>query len=79
VRGHACADVADDRHENVKVFASHVGRAVNPSVQFVVADRLAQPERGWQPFAPPPWLRVAYPTATTWRSRVEPATDIPLR
>ena len=36
--------------ENVEVFASHVGLGLNPSAWWVVADRLAQPEGGWQPF-----------------------------
>ena len=36
--------------ENVEVFASHVGLGLNPSAWWVVADRLALPEGGWQPF-----------------------------
>ena len=37
--------------ENVEVLASHIGIGVNPSAWWAVADRLAQPEGGWQPFA----------------------------
>jgi pimeloyl-ACP methyl ester carboxylesterase len=37
--------------ENVEVIASHVGLGVNPSAWWAVADRLAQPEGQWQPFA----------------------------
>ena len=75
VHWHACLDVVDERHENVEVFGSHVGIAVNPSVLFVIADRLAQPEGQWRPFAPPPWLRVVYPTAPSWRPRGGPPME----
>ena len=33
-------------------FRPHVQRAYNPLVLQIVADRLAQPEGGWRPFAP---------------------------
>ncbi len=36
--------------ENIEVVASHFGIGLNPSAWFAVADRLAQPEEGWQPF-----------------------------
>lgn len=36
--------------ENIEVVASHCGLGVNPAVVYAVADRLAQPEGGWQPF-----------------------------
>ena len=36
--------------ENIEVHASHLGLASNPSVLFVLADRLSQPEHDWQPF-----------------------------
>lgn len=43
----------DNPHtENIEVFASHIGLGVNPSVMYAVADRLAQPEDEWKPFAP---------------------------
>ena len=29
---------------------SHLGLGFNPLVLFAIADRLAQPEEGWQPF-----------------------------
>jgi len=38
--------------ENVQVPASHVGLGVNPLVMYVLADRLAQQEDKWEPFAP---------------------------
>ena len=37
--------------ENIEVMASHVGLGFNPSAWWAVADRLAQPENDWKPFA----------------------------
>jgi pimeloyl-ACP methyl ester carboxylesterase len=37
--------------ENIEVRASHCGLGVNPSVMVAIADRLAQHEGTWQPFA----------------------------
>lgn len=36
--------------ENIRVFASHCGLGVNPSVMIAIADRLAQAEGEWAPF-----------------------------
>lgn len=36
--------------ENVEVLCSHLGMAVNPLVQIVIADRLAHPLHDWRPF-----------------------------
>lgn len=36
--------------ENIEIAASHLGMGVNPLVLWAIADRLAQPEGGWQPF-----------------------------
>jgi len=48
------------RTENIEVRASHVGMGAHPAVLHAVADRLAQPEDDWAPFAPRgPW-RWAY-------------------
>lgn len=69
VRWHACLDVADDQHENVEVYASHGGVGVNPSVLYVVADRLAQAEDGWRRFEPPAGLRGIYPRPASWEHR----------
>lgn len=38
--------------ENIAVFASHFGMGVNPSVLWVVGDRLAQRPDEWKPFSP---------------------------
>ena len=37
--------------ENIHVPCSHIGFTVNPVSLYVIADRLAQPEHDWQPFA----------------------------
>ena len=38
-------------HENIRVASSHMGLGFNRRVLWIVADRLAQPEDGWQPYA----------------------------
>ena len=43
--------------ENIEVRGSHLGLGHNPPVLVVVADRLSQPERGWEPFVAPRWAR----------------------
>jgi hypothetical protein len=57
--------------ENVRVHGSHIGLLHNPAVLYVVADRLAQPQGGWQPFDLGGWRALFYgsdpfrgPTAT---------------
>ncbi|MEM7689378.1 MAG: alpha/beta fold hydrolase [Pseudomonadota bacterium] len=47
--------------ENIRVFASHLGLGVNPSVMIAMADRLAQPEGEWEPFEPTPTQSWMYP------------------
>lgn len=45
-------DVKASQTENIEVTAStHCGLGVNPSVLYVIADRLAQREGKWRPFA----------------------------
>jgi pimeloyl-ACP methyl ester carboxylesterase len=39
-------------HENIQVPGSHIGLGFNGIVLSIVADRLAQPENQWKPFAP---------------------------
>jgi pimeloyl-ACP methyl ester carboxylesterase len=46
-------------HENIQVGGSHIGLGFNGIVLSVVADRLAQPEGSWQPFAAAGWLGQA--------------------
>jgi pimeloyl-ACP methyl ester carboxylesterase len=39
--------------ENLEVDSSHLGIGHHPVVLLTIADRLAQPEGAWKPFAPP--------------------------
>lgn len=48
----AVLDTTAPRHENLPVPGSHLGLGVNPVVMWLLADRLAQPERSWRPFNP---------------------------
>lgn len=50
--------------ENIEVHASHCGMGVNPSVMVAIADRLAQPEGTWKPFAAPVGQRWMFPQRT---------------
>jgi len=43
-------DMVSPLVENICVYASHFGMSVNPFVLYVIADRLAQKETGWQAF-----------------------------
>jgi pimeloyl-ACP methyl ester carboxylesterase len=48
-----CIQRGDARHtENIEVSGSHCGMGWNPAVLGVLADRLHQPEGGWQPYRP---------------------------
>jgi pimeloyl-ACP methyl ester carboxylesterase len=46
--------------ENIEVMASHVGLGFNPTAFYAVADRLAQPEGGWQKFHRSGWRQYFY-------------------
>jgi pimeloyl-ACP methyl ester carboxylesterase len=56
--------------ESIEVEASHLGLGLNPLVLWAVADRLAQPEGAWQPFARAGWQRWLYPASP--EARAEP-------
>ena len=45
-----CRSLTDPITENIEVHSSHFGLVVNPTVFYVIADRLAQPEGQWTPF-----------------------------
>lgn len=47
--------------ENIRVHGSHCGLGHNPMALWAIADRLAQPEGDWQPFARHAFRRFAYP------------------
>ncbi len=65
-----CLESKGPTSENVEVFGSHCGLGFNPSVAYVIADRLARPQSDWARFRPPFWLRAVYPRPTAWRGRV---------
>lgn len=47
--------------ENIEVLASHCGLGVNPAVAYAIADRLAQAEGEWRPFAPKGLAALVFP------------------
>ena len=56
------ADKGHGEIENIVVHASHIGLGVNPSVMVALADRLAQAEGEWKPFAPRLTQRWMFPS-----------------
>jgi pimeloyl-ACP methyl ester carboxylesterase len=55
-----------DGHEetqNIQVRGSHCGMTLNPSIWFLVAERLALPVGAWQPFERARWKSLLYPAA----------------
>ncbi|MDZ7669327.1 MAG: alpha/beta hydrolase [Gammaproteobacteria bacterium] len=46
----ACLEYSGERAENIEVYGSHSGMAMNPLVFHALADRLSQAEGQWQPF-----------------------------
>lgn len=48
---HYCLEKPGPRTENVRVFGSHSGLAVNAMVFYLLANRLAQHPESWQPYA----------------------------
>jgi hypothetical protein len=47
----SCLEVDEGQRENVAVDCSHTGMGFHPSVLEVIADRLAQPQGSWRPYA----------------------------
>lgn len=45
------------RAETIQICSSHMGFGANPLVYYLLADRLAQPEGKWRPFAAKGWRR----------------------
>ena len=64
-----CLEEEGPERENIEVLGSHIGLGHNPAVAYAVADRLAQPEGEWQPFAPPFPLRHLYPSPAVWERK----------
>ena len=61
VRSHACLEAAGPRRENIEVYGTHTGLAVNVAALVAVTDRLAQPAGEWELFRPPLPLRHLFP------------------
>lgn len=60
VAPHIATDVESARIENIHIHSSHVGFTVNPLSLFVIADRLAQSQQRWQPFARRGWRELLF-------------------
>ncbi|MBB4153276.1 pimeloyl-ACP methyl ester carboxylesterase [Sphingomonas jinjuensis] len=58
-----CVEESCDHAESIEVHGSHCGLAVNASVLFAVADRLAQPDGDWHPFQRTGLRWLLYPAA----------------
>jgi hypothetical protein len=56
-----CRQPVGPTAENIEVRGAHIGLGHNPTVIWVVADRLAQADGEWRPFEPPSKLRFLYP------------------
>lgn len=51
VNWRVCREAHEDHQtQNIEVIGSHCGMAFNPTIYYVVADRLAQPEDDWRRF-----------------------------
>jgi pimeloyl-ACP methyl ester carboxylesterase len=59
-----CLEPEGPQAENIQVRGSHCGLGVNPVVLYAIADRLAQPEGGWQPFERTGLKAMLYPAGT---------------
>jgi hypothetical protein len=62
VPGLLCRQTSGPFSEVVEVRGTHLGLGTNPSVLYLVADRLAQRPGSWRPFVPPAGLRWWYPS-----------------
>ena len=57
----SCLTIPGPTSENIEVYGSHCGLGFNPTVAFVVANRLAQPVDVWRPFEAPLHLSGLFP------------------
>jgi len=54
-----------EQSQNIRVRGSHCGMTFNPTVWFLVADRLAQDQGEWRPFERKKWAKIFYPETPT--------------
>ena len=45
-----CLEEVSETTQNIEINSSHLGYGHHPAVMWALADRLAQPDGGWQPF-----------------------------
>jgi pimeloyl-ACP methyl ester carboxylesterase len=58
----SCVEDSGVFSESIEVYSSHCGMGFNLLALYAVADRLAQPEQHWQPFARRGWRKFFFPT-----------------
>lgn len=59
----SCVEPRSPTTDNIEVPGSHCGLGVNPIALYAVADRLAQPEGAWKPFARSGLRTLLYPSS----------------
>lgn len=47
--------------QNIEVWGSHCGLTLNPTIWFLLAERLLQTGESWQPFERSSWRKLFYP------------------
>jgi pimeloyl-ACP methyl ester carboxylesterase len=57
--------------ENIVVESSHLGLGAHPAALYAIIDRLAQPERQWEPFHRDGWRRFFYCDPERFRAHRE--------
>lgn len=63
-------------HENIRVPGSHIGLGFNGIVLSVIANRLAEPDGQWKPFAPQGLLGAALRVTTGVKALAEPSPAV---
>lgn len=61
VNWRTCIGTETATHQNIEVYASHLGLGSNPSALWALADRLALPENAYRPFERSGPFALAYP------------------
>ena len=58
-----CIEQPSPTTDNIEVYGSHCGLGVNPSVLYLIADRLALPDGAWKPFDRTGWRAAFFPSS----------------
>lgn len=56
-----CPLAAHALTQSIQVRGSHCGMTLNPTIWFLLAERLSQPIDGWRPFERRDWTALLYP------------------